>query len=216
MLQAKTSGIGCVKSIAKPGLGIILSYLCLHEVWRRFIFGDNVFVFLRTLFMIGVAVYCRGIAPDIRLAELFGVGKLNLVSAKVLAAFLPLCVGFRILFHYEFVLPTGDFIHLMTESGINFGSFLSNCVIAPVNEELLFRGLFLSILLSKLKEPSVFAIVLSALVFANCHDIDGRTFIVTFTLGIILGCAYQCSRSVVVCAILHLAWNVMIFIPLPK
>lgn len=85
-----------------------------------------------------------------------------------------------------------------------FASTLSACVLAPVLEEMLFRGLILRGLL--LRYPPATAIVHSAALFGLAH-FNVYQFFVGFSTGLVLGLAYQRTRSLWPCVLLHAAFN---------
>ncbi|KQU76777.1 MULTISPECIES: CPBP family intramembrane glutamic endopeptidase [unclassified Rhizobacter] len=86
----------------------------------------------------------------------------------------------------------------------SFASTLSACVLAPVLEEMLFRGLILRGLL--LRYPPATAIVHSAALFGLAH-FNVYQFFVGFSTGLVLGLAYQRTRSLWPCVLLHAAFN---------
>lgn len=86
----------------------------------------------------------------------------------------------------------------------SFASMLSAVVIAPVLEEMLFRGLILRGLL--MRYPPSTAIVHSAALFGLAH-FNIYQFFVGFSTGLLLGLAYQRTRSLWPCVLLHAAFN---------
>lgn len=85
-----------------------------------------------------------------------------------------------------------------------FATTLSACVLAPLLEEILFRGLILRGLL--LRYPPSTAIVHSAALFGLAH-FNVYQFFVGFSTGLVLGLAYQRTRSLWPCVLLHAAFN---------
>ncbi len=90
-------------------------------------------------------------------------------------------------------------------------------VLAPIVEELIFRGLIFGWLRSRL--PLWLAVIVSAAVFAAAHVIP-ILFPALFVMGVILALAYQRTNSLVVNILLHAAQNTFavtaIFIELAK
>jgi hypothetical protein len=87
---------------------------------------------------------------------------------------------------------------------------LDRLVLAPVSEEMVFRGVILTALLSHPTASRWAMILLSALLFASCHGVeDGWRLLRLTILGIICGCAYVLTRSVPFCALCHALWNAM-------
>jgi membrane protease YdiL (CAAX protease family) len=83
-------------------------------------------------------------------------------------------------------------------------SLLSACLLAPVLEEMLFRGLILRGLLTRYPPPT--AIVHSAALFGLAH-FNIYQFFVAFSTGIVLGLAWQRTRSLWPCVLLHAGFN---------
>lgn len=81
---------------------------------------------------------------------------------------------------------------------------ISACVLAPVLEEMLFRGLILRGLLTRYP-PSV-AIIHSAALFGLAH-LNIYQFTVGFSTGLLLGLAWQRTRSLWPCMLLHAGFN---------
>jgi membrane protease YdiL (CAAX protease family) len=94
------------------------------------------------------------------------------------------------------------------------GTFIDTVVWAAVNEELIFRGIFLGILLEQKRLPPWSAVLLSALLFAGHHSIANVARFVNLTLlGLLLGVAYHRFRSVLFCVVIHATWNLSSFCP---
>lgn len=81
---------------------------------------------------------------------------------------------------------------------------VSVCLIAPVVEEMLFRGILLRAFLERY--PRGLAIAYSALFFGAAH-LNIYQFVLAFGLGLLLGWLYERSRSLVPCIALHAALN---------
>jgi uncharacterized protein len=84
-------------------------------------------------------------------------------------------------------------------------------VLAPIFEEILFRGFLLASLSRYL--PSWGAILLSALLFAAVH-LSAAEVLPLMTLGVLLGFVYMRSRSLLASMLLHALWNSGTFIGL--
>ena len=85
---------------------------------------------------------------------------------------------------------------------------LNVCIIAPVFEEILFRGfLFLSSISSSSGfSASPNAAALSALIFASVH-LSIESFIPLFGLGLVLAFSYHYVQSLWASILLHMLWN---------
>lgn len=84
------------------------------------------------------------------------------------------------------------------------GSIFLLMLVAPITEEVLFRGLILRGLLSRFGAGS--AVVLTALLFSLFH-VNPWQFLGAFVLGLLFGWFYLALRSLVPCLIGHAAVN---------
>lgn len=84
---------------------------------------------------------------------------------------------------------------------------VSVCLLAPMLEEILFRGLVLPGLLAR--HPPRQAIVGSALLFGAAH-MNLYQFVVGLLLGLVLGWLYERSRSLIPCIALHGGYNALL------
>ena len=101
-----------------------------------------------------------------------------------------------------------NFTELMgaTTSGNEVISFLTLVILAPIAEEVAFRGIILRIL-SK-RTSTVAAIIISAVLFGIFH-MNVMQAIYVLPLGLVLGCtAYKC-KSVLPCILIHMVNNFM-------
>lgn len=98
-----------------------------------------------------------------------------------------------------------DFSWMFTgDSGQVLGLVFLLIVVAPITEEILFRGLILRGLLSRFGAGP--GVVLTALLFAVFH-VNPWQFIGAFLLGLLFGWLYVALRSLVPCLIGHAAAN---------
>ena len=104
----------------------------------------------------------------------------------------------------ELVLGSDEFIPL-------FLLLITTVVFAPVFEELVFRGILLPVLVSKVGKIS--GVVLSALIFALAHLSVGE-LPPLFVLGVGLGIMRLSSGRLFPCALMHSLWNGVTFISL--
>ncbi len=86
----------------------------------------------------------------------------------------------------------------------NLGAVVSTCLLAPVLEEMLFRGVLLRAFL--VQYPRWAAISYSALFFGAAH-FNIYQFALAFFLGLLLGWLFERSRSLIPCIALHAALN---------
>jgi uncharacterized protein len=106
-----------------------------------------------------------------------------------------------------FPLSAGEVAMFKEMSSGSFGSIVIACLLAPVLEEMLFRGV---ILRSFLKQYAGWVAILgSAIIFGVAH-MNIYQFVVGLVLGSVLGLLYQRSRSLLPCIFLHIAYNSML------
>ncbi len=82
--------------------------------------------------------------------------------------------------------------------------FITASILAPIFEEIIFRGFLLPSLTKYL--PTSGAIIVTALIFSLAH-LSLSEAIPLATLGIILGIVYTRSRSLLASITLHSLWN---------
>jgi uncharacterized protein len=90
----------------------------------------------------------------------------------------------------------------MADSGL--AMLVAVCVLAPVLEEMLFRGVMLRAFL--LRYPRGLAIGASALIFGFAH-LNVYQFVVGVVMGSVNGWLYERTRSLLPCITLHAAFN---------
>lgn len=83
-------------------------------------------------------------------------------------------------------------------------SWVTICVLAPVLEEMLFRGIILRSFLQQYSRRA--AIIGSALLFGAAH-LNGPQFVAGAVLGCVLGWLYERTRSLWPCIFLHAVYN---------
>jgi membrane protease YdiL (CAAX protease family) len=81
---------------------------------------------------------------------------------------------------------------------------LAVCVMAPLLEEMLFRGIVLRGFLQRYSRWQ--AICMSALLFGAAH-MNIYQFVVGFVMGVVLAWLYERTRSLIPCIALHAAYN---------
>ena len=93
---------------------------------------------------------------------------------------------------------------------INVGTFFSICILAPIVEELFFRGVVERILL-KLKTSPWVGIIASAMLFTMMHEFPYQA-ISAFIGGVIYGWVYYKTKSIYLTFSLHAVNNIIFFI----
>ncbi len=118
-----------------------------------------------------------------------------------------------------FVLPDG-WLELQSQQAQSLlgGSFVFGIIytvlVAPLCEEIVFRGLILGALKGNM--PRIAAILLSALAFSLIHLPSPIALGYTFVLGLILGFVFYYTKSLLPCILAHTlfnATNYLLFIP---
>ncbi|MET3380387.1 MULTISPECIES: CPBP family intramembrane glutamic endopeptidase [Variovorax] len=87
----------------------------------------------------------------------------------------------------------------------SIAAVLAVCVLAPLLEEMLFRGIVLRGFLQRY--PRGQAIFMSALFFGAAH-MNIYQFVVGFVMGTVLAWLYERTRSLIPCIALHAAYNI--------
>ena len=136
------------------------------------------------------------VGQDVR--EVFSPDTLKMVLAVVIL---------NIFFSYG-MLYFSNFILNVTPSFSFFNSFLTGSLIAtiivsPISEELIFRGVFLNRL--KLVVPTVFAVLISSLLFASLHSF-GSIFS-AFIFGVCIAILYLKTDNIFVAMFAHFLNN---------
>lgn len=91
------------------------------------------------------------------------------------------------------------------------GGYAVVCLLAPVAEELVFRGAALRTLLAWQPERRWLMIVLSALLFALAH-LNPAQMLHPFAIGLLLGWMYERTRSVLPGIVFHWANNTLAYL----
>jgi glutamate-5-semialdehyde dehydrogenase len=150
------------------------------------------------------------------------LGRFNYAPLLLVAAFVPVVASFPIFIsevdnllralHVREGLDEWDFApELGRLVGTSWLGFVLAVVVAPLTEEVLFRGLILRGLLGRWR-PSL-AIVTSALLFALLHFNPAQTP-VALVLGLVLGWLYYRTRSIGLCILGHAVNNASAYLAL--
>lgn len=131
-----------------------------------------------------------------------------LIASLIIISYILITYGW---FDYIlFSIPTGE----MFESAMEYFDSLpisvlliESCVIAPIFEETLYRGILLKGLINKYNSKK--AIVYSALIFGIAH-LNIPQGINAFLLGLIIGTVFYYTRSIYICIIMHFANNLLV------
>lgn len=108
-------------------------------------------------------------------------------------------MGYEVLFNYE----------MSTDAPTQIASFFSSVILAPVAEELFFRGI---VLRNVAKVSQRFAIFFSAMIFGLMHG-NPYQMILGFLIGIVLGYITVKTGSIIPAILCHMANNLVASIP---
>ena len=179
----------------------------LYQPWLK------IPVFLgSTLFILALGHYFSGLS----FKQVFAIKGFNLL---IIPAMIITFSGLQyflneINIHFEKILPPpGWFLELFarlfnSDLGV-WGGILRIVIIAPIVEEVIFRGIIMSGF-SRNYHPA-FAIFFSALLFALFH-LNPWQFAATFALGLILGYIRIRTGSVIACIAGHVIHNGLVFL----
>ena len=99
-------------------------------------------------------------------------------------------------------------------SGGVFLAVIYTVFIAPLCEEIVFRGLMMTSLEGSMKK--IFAVLITGVLFSLVHLPSVIAFGYTFLLGLVLGFVYIKTKSLIPCILMHMAFNAsnyLLFIP---
>lgn len=102
-----------------------------------------------------------------------------------------------------------DMMKEFTSGGDHAGRFFLLVIVAPVTEELLFRGIILRGLLARHSQFA--AVLLTSLLFGFVH-LNPWQFLTALVLGMLLGWVYLRTGSVFLCILGHAVVNGMFFL----
>ncbi|KAI3744990.1 hypothetical protein L1987_58089 [Smallanthus sonchifolius] len=89
------------------------------------------------------------------------------------------------------------------------GSTLVYCVVTPLLEESVYRGFLLTSLGSRMKWEK--AVVVSSVVFSATH-LSVDNFLQLFVIGVVLGCSYCWSGTLISPFVIHSMYNALILV----
>jgi len=196
--------------------GFLLQYLvaaALHDLRHGLGLGSDQLATLGMLLANGVLVGLVAHKLGIRHRDLMHPGKTPAIATFVLLVPPVLCLLPLILLldvvlvdALEAIFPTSSWEQaaFADMAAPTVSAFIAACVLAPLLEELLFRGILLRAFLAQY--PRGLAIGYSALYFGVAH-LNIYQFCLAFLLGLFLGWLYERSRSLIPCIALHAALN---------
>lgn len=142
-------------------------------------------------------------------ARWFDMISFGMLSKKQLLLFIGiflLTVLVNIGYHAFFSVASGASTQHLEETsrGLSLSFIVSAIVLAPIQEELLFRGL----LQGAVFDNSWLGLVLTSSLFSFMHDpYDVPSFFYYLLLGVLLGFAYKKSQNLWVSTLVHMFYN---------
>jgi membrane protease YdiL (CAAX protease family) len=205
-------GIAALQSIAYSIAGHI-------ERWQALFLGQLVYsvgsvVIVALVLILAKLDFARGLKGlGLRLKAAprdLGLAFVTLLAVwpLVLAAMSLTVLVSRQLFGQDYQIPQHEALKMITESPalpLQVILVIMAVVVAPVVEEMLFRGLFQTTIRSYLDRPWL-AIVLTSILFATIHE-DKSHWPSLFVLALGLGYAYEKSGSLLRSIFMHAMFN---------
>lgn len=147
-------------------------------------------------------------------AHLWWSGHPREIRTYVVGQWLPVGKAIRLGFVLVGALVVCHFVLARIQPAIVKQPTLELLLLAPGLEEVVFRGIVLTILLSHATAPQWAIILLGALMFAGCHVIVEPWRLLGLTIdGLIYGYALAWIRSVPFCVLCHVLKNAMTCCP---
>ena len=138
--------------------------------------------------------------------EMISFGILSKKQVLLIIGIFLLMVLVNIGYHTFFSVASGASAQHLEETseGFSLSFIVSVTVLAPIQEELLFRGL----LQGAVFDNSWLGIVLTSSLFSFIHDpYDVPSFFYYLILGVLLGFAYKKSQNLWVSTLVHMFYN---------
>jgi membrane protease YdiL (CAAX protease family) len=192
------------------GVSVVVSYLLLHAVWAQLVRGPYTFVVERVIFLILTVAL---LTIPLRLPLHQTIGHFRLPGRKDLRFYLLIIAA--IVFCRMLMKGASEAISPGTDmASLTLRRFVDECVIPPLDEEPVFRGLIFLSLVPVFAPRRWPAVAFSAAVFASAHSArDLRAMIATPILGTLLAIAFLRTRSLSGSMLLHALWNAALFLP---
>jgi membrane protease YdiL (CAAX protease family) len=185
----------------------IVLYFTLHLLWRQFFpgsfspSGGYLILPFSFLILLGLTAGSRGFGGTIE--QIVGRWWPEGTDLSISVAFILAAVTLRVLLNWCF-----DF----SGESRNPAVVADLAVLAPLNEELIFRGLFLGILLAYLPHRPRVAVIWSAAIFLGFHSYAGDNVPAiagVFSLGLLCGSAFAITWCVPLCIACHALYNIL-------
>lgn len=157
-----------------------------------------IYFFIIFFFIFKLKDGISSIGPDVR--EVFTP---DILKAVLLVVVLNIFFSYGMLYLSDFALKIAPSFNLF--NSFLAGSVIATIVISPISEELIFRGVFLNRL--KLVVPTIFAVLISSLLFAALHSF-GSIFS-AFVFSICIAMLYLKTDNIFVAIFAHFLNNLL-------
>lgn len=206
----------------EAAIAIVISLFLARYVYDFIGFANDeffmmVFDLLIMLFFVMASIGTRGFTKDLN--DVFEVGNVFRIMALAIIDFLfcGMLIGFCSSLGIVFSInPTG----FLMEAGVGledpmtlFLGFIVAVFIAPISEELLFRGVLFNRL--KILKGPPFAVLVSSLIFGSLHFYGGAPFlhvITATTFGMLMCVFYMKYDNILMNISVHFLGNLLIYI----
>lgn len=189
-------------------VGVVSEFF--KEIYEQ---NETFFIFIISFVGTGLPIYIGFRKTHIKLKELFQWKKLDwhfLIPIGILIFSFTMIV-LQLIHLIDYFLPIPDIFKEINQKLIRneLLSFLIVVIVAPVMEEIFFRGLILN---GFLKNYSIKkALIISSIFFAAVH-LNPWTFIIHFFMGIFLGWIYIKTKNLIHSILFHAGFNSIPFI----
>lgn len=132
------------------------------------------------------------------------------VGVKILICTIIAGLGilFGLIFPISDLIPIPDFLN-DTDISVGWLSFILMVIVAPITEEILFRGVVLDCLL--FRYSPIVSIVISSVIFGLAH-LNPWQFIDAFIIGLLSGFLYYKYKNLTINVVLHSSVNLIGFL----
>ena len=133
--------------------------------------------------------------------DIFEVFSPDTLKTVLIVVILNMFFSYGMLYFSDFILKADPSFNLF--NSFLTGSLIATILISPISEELIFRGVFLNRL--QLAVPTIFAVLISSLLFAALHSF-GSIFS-AFVFGICIAILYLKTENIFVAMFTHFLNN---------
>jgi membrane protease YdiL (CAAX protease family) len=183
----------------------VLFYLPAHQFIAQTFQYPNSFLFLR-LILLGVIVLTLMFSNRMSSVHTIFIGRWLQGRKDWIAA--AVCL-LSVLLVQEIIS------HVINFRKEDLSDYFSNAITAPIDEEIVFRGVFLAAVLPYFSRWPFGAVLLTSAMFVGCHDLTysvWQVWLALTTQSLIYGFCYIWTGCVPLCILCHWLWNTLFFI----